>query len=532
MENESNYLFLDLIEIGLVRKKIFQKLSSFSDISNLGKTCSQIDFIINNDKIKKTFMCYEDKQIVEIKIKDHNDSSVYELDDVEFEKYNNSSGKLDELKVFFGERICLKSCINFYIDDVVDDFEKRERLLFVEKLVEELNFNHQIRNETKILNFMIDSFDNHDIILHTLSHICHKNIKRIEVPDSIFTASNDKYDGLNFNIFENLSQFNEFVIYATPSIEIYKRLLDNKNIIDKILENLSKKENSTIILENLYHYHNKIIPYVLFFNEISKKYNIKIKCNVNFNCNGLFLRRCKNCLYETCTFFPIRELVTSIKFENGTSHNLFSIMQNWQNFTNLETLELAISDINIKECIQNNGSSVQFLSLKNCSTLKRVKFDLRSSFKENDVLKIQEVHSNLIILMVMMPSTIEVLELLNIPDLNNILSLILNIHMENLKVLIMNRVSFKDLTFLNNLKNLECYISNDNWIIEVPSTIKLLGIGHKNNKSKDDQLSINNKIINTYSNNFSKCLKSMNDQFIFFNESKYWDIYKKLLYNI
>uniref|UniRef100_A0A0K0EM00 Protein-serine/threonine phosphatase n=1 Tax=Strongyloides stercoralis TaxID=6248 RepID=A0A0K0EM00_STRER len=534
MENKSNFLFCDLIEIDLIRKKIFQKISSFNDICNLGKTCSQMDFIIKHDKIKKSFMCYEDKQIVEIKIKKkfQNDYNIYDLENIEYEKYNNSNGRIDKFKIFYGETICLKSSINCYIDDVVDDFEKNERLLFIKKLVNELNFNHKIRKRTKILTFTIDSFDNHDIILHMLSYICHNSVRRIEVPDSIFTTSKDKYDELNFNIFENLLKFHELVIYTTSSMDTYKKLLENKSIIDRILQHLAKKENITIILENLYHHQNKIKSYVEIFSEITKKYNIKLKCNVKYNCSGLFNRSCKNCLDKICTFDPIKEYVTSIKFENGNFANLLNIINNWQYFINLETLELSILNNDIKKWFEENNISIDSSLLKNCTKLQKVKLNLRSSLHEKNIIKIKEVHNNLVFLGSLMPNTVQVLELINIPDLDNDIGNLLNSFMKNIKILIMNRISFKSFDFLNNFKNLKCYVSNDNWIIEVPNTIQLLGIGHKNNERKYNHMPTNNEIINIYSKKYSKFLKSLNDQYIFFNDIKYWNIYKNLIQNI
>uniref|UniRef100_A0A0N5BSY4 F-box domain-containing protein n=1 Tax=Strongyloides papillosus TaxID=174720 RepID=A0A0N5BSY4_STREA len=529
MVTKNDSTLLELMEIGLIRKKILRKIISFHDICNLAKTCSQMNFIIQHEKIKRSFMCYEDKQIVEIKINENfqSDLGIPELEDIEFEKYNNSFQRINDLKLFHGEAICLKSCIIFYIHDVVEDFDKKERLLFVKRLVEELNFNSEIRKSTKILNFNIDSFDNHDIILHSLCYINHSNIRRIEVPDTIFTGDKSKYDKLKCNIFENLPKFHELVIYATPSVDTCRRLVENKSIIEKVLKELSKKKNATLILGNLYHYYNKIISFADIFIEITRKYKIRIKCSVNFNCNRLFNRSCRNCSNEVCIFYPIKELVTSLKFESENFDKLFNVMKNWQYFTNLELLELSVSNIDINKCFEKVNVSNCSLLLKECTKLRKIKLNLNISYNESDESKIQTVHNNLEFLIQLMPNTIQTLELINIADLTNNLSNLINKYMQNIKILIMDHVSFKDSDCLISFKNLECFILNENCIVQIPKNIKLFGIGHRNSKINN-----NSEIINIYTKKYSKCLKSMNDQYIFFNEIKYWDMYKNLIHDI
>uniref|UniRef100_A0A0K0F493 F-box domain-containing protein n=1 Tax=Strongyloides venezuelensis TaxID=75913 RepID=A0A0K0F493_STRVS len=538
MKSEENLSIMQIMKNDLVRKNILNMIPSFYDIYNLSITSKQIASLIEGDIIKRNMMMYSDFQRITIKIKEgiKNKSNVYSLEDIEFEKDEYSCETLSEVNQFVGETIHQDNRISFIICNFVDKIKKREQLLFIKKLLRKINLNMELRKNSTILNLWVDfSCDNY-MILHALSFMNHENIRRIELSQNVFLSnycSNDKNKNLNTRFFDGFPNFHELLIYGSLAVDNYTNLMENKNIIDVVLKELSNRKNATLILKLSDWGYNEIAQYIHMVLEIANKYNIKVKYDGDFI--SLLLCTKNNCLdiVEDSINFPIKDFIFSVSITIENIKFFVTCMKNLQHFKNLETLELKFMPFDIQKSNQKmNRLKLTSLSLQSCDKLKNVKFDFSDYLTEEDTSKTEIFKNNLENICPLMPKSIERATIFNGFDLCKETANIFNEFMENINVLVMDGVSYKDEDCLNSFKNLRTFISFQNLPIKIPTTVEFLFIAHRNSWINTNESSMDKELLTTYSKKFSKKLQYLDDEYIFFNDIKKWNIYKKLLQEI
>uniref|UniRef100_A0A0N5BZJ8 F-box domain-containing protein n=1 Tax=Strongyloides papillosus TaxID=174720 RepID=A0A0N5BZJ8_STREA len=538
MKSEENLSIIQVMKNDLVRKNILNMIPSIYDIYNLSMTSRQIASLIEGEIIKRNMMMYSDFQRITIKIKEgiRSKSNVYSLEDIEFEKDEYSCETLNEVNQFIGETIHQDNRISFIICNFVDKIKKREQLLFIKKLIRKMNLNMELRKNSTILNLWVDFSCDHYMILHALSFMNHENIRRIELSQNVFLSnycSSDNNKNLNTTLFDGFPKFHELLIYGSLAVDNYNNLIENKNIIDVVLKELSSRKNATLILKLSDWGYHEIAQYIHMVLEIADKYDIKVKYDGDFI--SLLLCTKNNCLdiVEESINFPIKDFIFSVSITIENVKFFINCMKNLQHFKNLETLELKFMLFDIqKDFRKMNRLKLTYLSLQSCGKLKNVKFDFSDYLTEEDTSKIEIFKNNLENISSLMPNSIERVTIFNGFDLCKETTNIINKFMGDIKVLVVDGVSYKDEDCLNIFKNLRTFISFQNLPIQIPNTVDFLFIAHRDSWINTKENSMDKELLTTYSKKFSKKLQYLDDEYIFFNDIKKWNIYKKLFQEI
>uniref|UniRef100_A0AAF5CXT2 Uncharacterized protein n=1 Tax=Strongyloides stercoralis TaxID=6248 RepID=A0AAF5CXT2_STRER len=538
MKSGNNISFMDLMEISLVRREILQKLPTFHDISNLAKTSKDMNFLICREKIKKGMLRYFDEQHILIKIEDpSNTLNLKNLNKIEFLKDDDFSKEFENVQNFDGETIIFKNEVDLEIFNTIKYLDKSSINSFVKKLINEANVNCHPRGNVTNLKIKVcdNSFDQNfpSFLLYMISFMNHDNIKQIKIPAVTFTSDFEMYDNLKSNIFEGFPKFNELVISVLHIQTEFTKLVRNKSIFEKILKELSRRENATLTLECFTDESNVFIKFAHMIQKIAANYQIKVKCDVSHiiplieeNCSLL-------CSNEKSILHPIEKIITSF-FNYIQSFPMFLVaIRNLQYFTNLEKIEIRISLLNIKNEIKKIDSfDVNILSLKECKKLKQIKIEFIRYYKSPGDMDTNIIYEDLEFIASIMPKSVERLELWNIPKLSNDVIRRLNKCLPNIKVLAIWEVTFKDLDCLNLFQSLKAFICYQNIHIKIPDTIELLAIGSTG--YLNDYVSgrnISQELIKSYTERFSKCVQSSQGRYIFFNDIKQWEKYKQLFQN-
>uniref|UniRef100_A0A0N5BS55 F-box domain-containing protein n=1 Tax=Strongyloides papillosus TaxID=174720 RepID=A0A0N5BS55_STREA len=538
METAKSLTFLDIMRINLIRKIILSKISSFTDISNLAKTCKFIYFRFQKEAIIKNMITFNDFPQLTIEKKDKNleYSPSIALQNIEFLHNTKLRERLNIVEKFFGEVILNENCIFFTLNQRIQKFKDSDSALIAEKLKEEISFlNDSIRKNAKFLHLRIANTKcSHHLMLQLLSFMNHQNIKRITIPLSCFIYENTSSYKLRENIFEGFPKLCELKILVnfetSNSLLTISKLTKHINIIEHVLKDLGKRKGATLIFEVPDCGYCKMESYVQMIFEIASIYKIKIKTNVKCMIPPYDKRNQIIRPPESCALFPIRENVTSVK-ENICNfkvfYNTFKILQT---FKNLESLELSLLVFDIENEI-NDGDELlcDILSLKNCKMLKELKLYFANSPTRLDIYEKEIFLNNLKFICSLMPNTVKCLELINIFDLTQEITKVMSEIMPNIEIIISDTVIFKDPNCLDNFKNIKGFISFDIPNINIPSIVELLAIKHNNNVLIDNSYPMNHELVKTYSKKFSKTLHDKDGNFIFFNDIINWNMYKSIV---
>ncbi|CEF62802.1 Hypothetical protein SRAE_1000107100 [Strongyloides ratti] len=521
-----------VMEIGIIRKKILDHIPSFNSISNLAKTSKYLDYLIYNEKITRKMLQYFDKQKIVIKFEGEVSKNInkLKLEDINIIEDKEFYERLDNVKDFFGEVFICKSLIQINIENYVQKCREKDRKHFIKLFIDKMYLDCMVRREATNLKLSGDFHKNEYMILHVLCYINHKNITSIRIPIYSFISSIKNYNGLKNNIFKGFPNLNELIIYGHSTDIDYINVLKNKKIIKHVLKDLSRKKNPTLIL-HFAKSNYKVFDYLLVILKIAKKYKINLKSNGETIFPLFKLKENKPCSYTKCNHFPMEVITSYFNFEIYNSDQLLDIIVNLKCCSNLEKLELKINYNNIKEGLDKMMKSNSYiLSFVQCKKLRKIKLDFNGYCgKEN--IEDQLFCQDLEYLISMMPKTIEKLELNYAYNLTTKTTKILNEYLPNIKLLIMNNVSYKDFDCLKEFTNLQGLISNQNLPILLPRKLKLLTI--KNNNTMDGQKikHIQIEFIKIFSEIFSKHLQYNKDYYIFFDDIRQWYMYKHLIQN-
>uniref|UniRef100_A0A0K0E815 F-box domain-containing protein n=1 Tax=Strongyloides stercoralis TaxID=6248 RepID=A0A0K0E815_STRER len=538
METNKNLSILDIIGIGLIRKKIFQNIPSFNDISNFSKTCKWINSIIQSESISRNVVLYKDYQFIGIKIneestKNEDTFNIPSFDNIEFINVKKNYQELMNEKYFFGEIISSKIYIKFCLYNEIKKLEGNDYVLFINKIVEKINLSSESRKNAKCLSLWNDMVD-HNINLYMISCLKHDNIQRIEVSNNFLNGDIEVYKKNNNNIFNGFPKFNEFVIdFSIPIFPIYKfdNILENNDVLEYIMKDLSKINNLVLILNHTTTDNILFNKYIFNIYKIAKKYGINIKYTFGYyqkSANAIIS------ISKTSNYFIFKDNLTSISCSLENSTEFLEIIILSQHLYNLQNLQLTFNYFDIKKNLKKMIIlNYKYLSFKHCKKLKNVTFiiDYIKSPELNNLEKEKIVERNLKYLSSLMGENVEILKLINFNNLTKNVIEELNKFMPNIKFLETMYVLYEcplSLNLFKNLKFLRCITKGQ---LQIPKTLKLFSIRQFEDKKNESNKYENGEVIKMYKESFTKCIKSENEEYIFFNNILHWDVYKNLVQN-
>uniref|UniRef100_A0A0K0DXG5 F-box domain-containing protein n=1 Tax=Strongyloides stercoralis TaxID=6248 RepID=A0A0K0DXG5_STRER len=529
MRTKKELLFMDIMNIELIRSTVIKKIHSCRDIENLSRTCKLIKYYIDEEKINKKMLCYEDFQSVGSKFKENpsEDVNEEELRYIKFETINDSNKVMSDVRQFPGEPILFKNRIVLYLNDSLESFRENEHELFLKKLIEEVNLNDKLREDAEILELLTHFPGNEYLALDLLRYVTHNKIRIIQIALDAFVSSRDQYRRLNYDIFSGLPQFHELAIYDPSTDEDYNEIMESKEVVEEIIKLLSKRKNATLDLLGLF-WETELTDFIIMLFQMATKYKIKIK----YRFDNYYLFDNSHNIFSNFLYFnsPISECAGCIVITISCGEQFCNVIENLKLFRNLEKLQIRFGLFDIKEYVTKTGKlNSSNLTLKNCKKLKTIGFESQFTYVDYTVDDqfLSIVCNNLMYLSSLMPSTVERLELSNCWNITKDTTMILSEYMPNIKFIISELVSYKDSDCLSVFSKLQAYISHVNDPIVIPKTVKLLVIGHRD--IKDDDRPVAQQLLKNYYQRFSKCLYNTKEEYIFFNNIRCWNIYKKFV---
>ncbi|CEF65037.1 Hypothetical protein SRAE_1000329000 [Strongyloides ratti] len=536
MDNPKHISFVKFMEYDFVRKCLYKNVHLLTDIENLAKSTNELQYFFENDKIKKDIMWLKDDQYLSVNVEEElmQISDIPILEKITFQKDTKSSELLSTASQYHGEIILYKNQLTFDVNFNVTEITYEERTKIVEKFIEELNLNDQLRKDATTLKFINSCNQNSSMILQALSLMNHSNIKRIEIPTN--TLLNDQYICRKKfplkKIFQGFPNLHEVSLYVPNHKCNYIDVIDEENVIAYIIKNLSRKKNATLIFNNIDPCNYSMTKSIETIYKFSGQYNVEIKVELNSSFSDYYS-------ISEVFFHPIELWYSINKIVISDSHIIsgpkryIKSMIYLKFFVTLEKLMLSFNNFDIKQGIFPVYKLYpEVFSLKHFNQLKKITlyFSLSSCDGYDKMVKLFQ--NNLIFLGSLMPNTIEELEIINGYELSTEVTEVLHKNMPNIKVLYTNDVTFKDNDCLCSFKNLKFFISKGCPFIKVPKTVELVVVGHRYFHVSRRKQSPCQKIIKHYSERFSKYLYDITGKYIFFNDITKWSQYKFMIQNI
>uniref|UniRef100_A0A0N5BMK0 F-box domain-containing protein n=1 Tax=Strongyloides papillosus TaxID=174720 RepID=A0A0N5BMK0_STREA len=514
---------------GLIRSKIIKTIHSFNDIGNLSKTCRLMKYYIDKEKIDRKMLCYEDFQSVGSKLKENPPESMNESDlkYIEFETTNDSNEKLSRVRQFPGDTILYKNRVVLYLNDPLEGFRENELEIFFKKLLEEVNLGDKLREDAEILELLTSFPDNEYLVLELLRYIKHDKIKVIQISLDAFVSSRDQYRRLNSDIFSGLPEFNELAIYDPSTDEDYNEIMESRETVEQVMKFLSKRKDATLDLLGLF-WDYELDDFITMLIEMAKKYKIKVKYRFDscFPCHDS-----RNPFFSLENFnSPLFECGWDISIIISSGEQFCNFIGNLKHFKNLEKLQIRFGLFDIKEFLTRIGKlNCPNLSLKKCKKLKSIAIESEATYMNymEDDQYITMALENLMYLSSIMPPTIERLELSNFWRMAKETTTILSENMPNINFIVNESSLFNDPDCLTAFSNLQVYISHENNTVKIPETVKLFVLAHRSIDDNDRPMT--QELIKNYFQKFSKCLHNGKDEYIFFNNVRCWNTYKKIV---
>ncbi|CEF66919.1 Hypothetical protein SRAE_2000158500 [Strongyloides ratti] len=505
-------------------------IPSYNDFESLAKTSRDIDSIIYWQKITKEMSFYHDFQSINIRVKEGTSDglNVIKIENINIERDRRFYREEENFINFYGERFLRSNCTMIFYSNWIEGYLESERKLFVAKIFNEINLNCQLRENTKFLDILIDFSYHHSIILYVLSKLKHPNIERIKITDSVFMAhKTNEYNQLESNMFEGFSNLHELEIGCIFFSHYYKRLLKNTSVLEHVFNDLSKKKEATLILTFAPCEYDNMIKLIDLTTKIIGKYKIKLKCNLNHVLETIDGTNNINYTPRVFSYLSINKYITSLTIGVRNSRYFINIMRNLQVFTNLESLQLEFlffnltKNINVEERCKKNH-----LSIKNITKLTKLKLYFSDFLNKNKNINIKKFLTNFKYLISLMPTTIQKLELVLVPMLNEKVVKVINKCLPNITILRTNRVILNDINCLMPLGNLKILICHQDLPLKVPDTVELFGIKKRFTLYDEKHMSKYEQLIESYTEKFTKKIQDTNQRCIFFNDVKKWNYYK------
>uniref|UniRef100_A0A0K0EXR6 F-box domain-containing protein n=1 Tax=Strongyloides venezuelensis TaxID=75913 RepID=A0A0K0EXR6_STRVS len=531
MEKDDENLFRKLTNINLVRQCIFKQLPSADDICNFSKVSRDMYNNTNEDVIKKNIKWYTDMQIIKIRPIESNlpTKSPMKLRNIKFEKDENNLNMYDELKCFNGETARNWNCITITIENSIQKLRKFDRVPFFKRLAREVNINCERRKDVKILSFILKANFNHQMLLYTLGYMKHDRVERITIPSAVFLSDALHPKEIKCSIFEGFPELRELSIYITPNYDYFSNDFMNENIMDHVFKEFSRKEGAKILLTDADYVYGTFPNIVNLILIIATKYQIKITCN---GCSLFKMINNFNSPFEIDNL-QLKDLITSVEFSTPGSKVFPELIRQLELLRNLQKLSMQFHFFIIHKAFSKSKmSNLNYPSLKNSTNLKEVKLVFIDFAEECELYEgrdyvEQTIIDNIKFLASLMPRTIEKLELWYFNNMSKEVSDIIAEHMPNIKVLKTYKVKSRDAKWLLSFKNLQVYITHNKDMIEIPSSVELLGIknSHIYGGANDDP--VEKYVVDYYTSKYTKCFNNESNEFYFFNKIEQWISFKQ-----
>uniref|UniRef100_A0A0N5BVA9 F-box domain-containing protein n=1 Tax=Strongyloides papillosus TaxID=174720 RepID=A0A0N5BVA9_STREA len=528
--------FINIMEISLIRRKILEYIPSFKDITCLASTCWELNKIIKNVKITRDLHFYfNDKiDIAFAKIDDivrltegHIDvQEESKFEDCAFmEKFNfrNNGGQKDE-KLNIDKFIC-DNTVRISLLNIYGEVSSEKYVQFITKLAQQYKINSEERRNLTILKLHDQRYGSKfNALLHVLPYLHHENINTIIIPIRFFSIDLIKYDGFLNNLFDGFPKLYRLGIDLSFRSNIYNNFSHNKNAIDKIMKQLSKKKNASIYFYKYDGSFFRTVYYFLVFFKIAMKYGIKVTME-DRTLLQLKERGISDILMNHD--YPLERCVTAsvnrIDFLDSSSYDCFRRMRCYEN---LKMVSLVFS-YNLYLCSLEKDFKA-FGDIQSLNNLKKVIAIELTFVKHHDGIDEDEIeifHKNVKYLIQLLPRSVERLQLFGIPKLNYDLTRTIRRHMKNIEVLSLCNVSIEETDCLSVFKKLQVVSIRSDIPIKIPDSVKLFAIYTRESAEQD----IIKKLTNEYSKKFSKKLTDNRGRDIFFNDINDWKCYNHML---
>uniref|UniRef100_A0A0N5C2B4 FTH domain-containing protein n=1 Tax=Strongyloides papillosus TaxID=174720 RepID=A0A0N5C2B4_STREA len=129
----------------------------------------------------------------------------------------------------------------------------------------------------------------------------------------------------------------------------------------------------------------------------------------------------------------------------------------------------------------------------------------------------------------MMPRSVDVLQLENVPDMDDVTAKMITQYMPNIKLLKISCFTYKESDGLNNFTKLEYLFSSDYCSKKIPKTLKLPSFEHKRWKVRSDDIIFTDNLIKSYYEKFTKRIIGKRNKYILFNDIYHWPLYKSVI---
>uniref|UniRef100_A0A0N5CHD7 F-box domain-containing protein n=1 Tax=Strongyloides papillosus TaxID=174720 RepID=A0A0N5CHD7_STREA len=534
MKSGESLIFLKLISMKVIRRKILNYLPSFYDICNLAQTSKLVYIFIQQEPLTRRMLLYDDKQRIVCRInKVLSDNCVgLKFQDIQFLKDIESERVLHNVEKFIGEHILKNNAIIFTIEKLIDNFSESERLLYVKELVGEVNLSCPLRRFSEKVIFKLENFNNQHMLLFLLSYMNHEYVSSIEIPISVLMVHSNKYYKLKENIFNGFPNFNQLILsFNEFASRCEYNQTDSERIVEKIFNELSRRQNPTLTLvegdkpttENFFNFCSLVL-------RIGTKYDIKIRYNSNIS-TPLTTKPNILSLFGKIYPYPKKEVIFSKDTTINNYKYFYSIIRRLQNYRCLKTLRLGFDIFDITK----NFADIEKLnsptfSLRNFKKLKNVSLNFLK-YRDNVNEVVNEVYlNNLKYLISLMPSTVERLEIIYCWRMTKEIICLIREYMPNIKIL--KLMYFREPFYwdiIMGFKHLEAFITCGEQKINIPQNLKLLCIGSLEDDDNDIRSTIDKELLEHYSANFSKVIQHKSGKFIFFNDLRHWNGYKKYI---
>uniref|UniRef100_A0A0N5BTI2 F-box domain-containing protein n=1 Tax=Strongyloides papillosus TaxID=174720 RepID=A0A0N5BTI2_STREA len=529
-DNVKGNILFELLQINLIRKQIIKHIPSFSDMNNLVDVCKFMKCDLEKEKIERKMFSYPDYQGVLITYDEGYDAVpvVPELSILDILGGADSKDLRNRSRTFFGETLLRGNRVTYFIDLLIEEWREEDHVSLVKELAEALNLNCTTRNDVKNLKFKFRFPVNVGcIVLDALNYMKHDNITRISLPVDCFTCPPNKYSMINGNIFNGFPNLTELFLTCSSSNKNYYDLIHHKDTFKRFVQQFSTVKNPTIFFSSLRHddamYANELYEII----SIIRMYDVKVKLRINNKCSR-FKGECENCIDTMGFFSPVKQYIATA-FDTVYNHKeLLHTVGILETFENLSELHLEVGLDNIDNNFITSGSQ-QFrgFGLRKLNNLKSVKLDCdEETFDcyDSDILNL--FYQLFEFTCSMMPRSVEVLQLENVPDMNDVTAKMITEYMPNIKLLKINCLTYRESDSLDNFTKLECLISCDYCPIRIPKTLKLLAYAQYEWSVKPDDIISTDNLIKSYYEKFTKRITDGKNRYILFNDVCNWHLYK------
>uniref|UniRef100_A0A0N5BTI3 F-box domain-containing protein n=1 Tax=Strongyloides papillosus TaxID=174720 RepID=A0A0N5BTI3_STREA len=471
------------------------------------------------EKIERRMFFYTDNQKVSITYGDGYDkaSGFPELGNLEIVEDSDSKDLRNRSRTFFGETIPNSNRVTYCFGLLVGKWREEDHVAAMKKPADILDLNCATRKMSKISSCKV---------LDALSHMKHENITRISLPLNCFRCHSYKHSTINGNIFNGFPNLTELSLTCHSSDRNYYGLIRQWNTFERVVQQFSTTKNPTIFLKSLQYDDAMHINELNEIISIITKYNVKAKIKIEIDCPR-YEGQCENCTGTVGFFSSIKEYITYVFSTIENHRQLLHNIGILKTFENLSTLNLKFSlyDITYK-FIPPFNQRLSGFGLKKLNNLENVKLNYLGNINDRHSNVLDSFYQFFEFIRSMMPKSVEVLKLENVPDMDDATAKMTTEYMPNIKLLKIKCLTYKESDGLDNFTKLDCLFSSEYCPIKIPKTLKLLAFEHKKWKVRSDDIIFTDNIIKSYYEKFTKRITDGKNRYILFSDVCNWHLYK------